>query len=270
VTFECVFSQERQTREELEKPPASIDWKKVNPVTGPVYVEGAEPSDVLKISINRIWLRDFGVYTVTRGFGILSDQVREPFRKIVPILNGKARFSKDLRVSINPHIGTIGVAPAVGEIHSGWPGDHGGNMDAKEIKEGADLYLPIFVRGALFAVGDLHACMGDGEICGSGGAVEGDVVLNFSIVKNASLHRPMLNSDLHWFTIASGETLDEAVKLAVADMVDLLMKALKLPFNEAYILASAVCNVRINQAVNPLMTARVSAPEWLFEQKHPI
>lgn len=244
-----------------------VDWTKVNPLTGPVFVKGAQPGDILKILIHDIDLDDLGVYTVVPGIGILGDMVREPLTKVVPIRDGMVVFSENLKLPLTPNIGTIGVAPASGMIPSGSPGDHGGNMDVKEIRAGASLYLPIRVPGALFALGDLHICMEDGEICGSGGATGARVTLTLSLIKGKSLRRPLLNAENKWITIASAETLDEAVKKATADMVALLATTLKIPFNEAYILASAACEVKVCQAVNPLKTARVTACESLFQGK---
>ena len=131
-------------------------------------MEGSQPGDLLKIVIKDLELEDLGVYTVVPGLGVLGDIVENPSRKLVPVRSGRAIFSEDLKIPLAPNIGTIGVAPSKGMIPSGLPGDHGGNMDTKEIKEEAVLYLPIFVPGALFSLGDLHICMGDGEICGSG------------------------------------------------------------------------------------------------------
>jgi amidase len=168
---------------------------------------------VLKIVIHKLELDDFGVYTVVPGLGVLGDMVKHPSRKLVSVQEQMAILSEELKISLKPNIGTIGVAPAKGVIPSGLPGDHGGNMDTKEIKEGATLYLPIFVPGALFALGDLHICMGDGEICGSGGGAGGRVHVSLSLVHGKSLRRPLLKADNSWFTIANGKTLDEAVRM---------------------------------------------------------
>ena len=269
VAFECIAYT--LSKEQLMKEPhLKINFKKTNPVTGPVFVERAQPGDVLKVVIHRLELDDFGVYKVEPGFGVLGDMLEKPATKYVPVQDEMAIFSEDIKIPLKPNIGTIGVAPTKGMIPTSYPGDHGGNIDTKEIKEGAILYLPVFVPGALFSLGDLHICMGDGEICVSGGATGGLVQLTLSIIHNKSLRRPLLNAENSWFTIASAKTLDEAVKLATADMVTLLKTALKLSFNDAYILASAVCDIMVSQAVNPLKTARVRVPGNLFTTKCPL
>jgi len=260
ILFDCRRSKGNQLVTE-------VDWTKVNALTGPVFIDGAQPGDILKVIIHNIDLDDFGVYTVVPGIGILGNMVKKPLTKMVPIRGGMAVFSDNLKLPLTPNIGTLGVAPASGSVPSGYPGDHGGNMDIKEIRAGATLYLPVRVPGALFALGDLHICMGDGEICGSGGATGARVRLTLSLVKGKPLTRPLLNAENKWITIASAKTLDEAVKKATADMIALLARVLNLSFNEAYVLASAACNVKVCQAVNPLKGARVTAPGSLFQRK---
>lgn len=268
VLFECV---KRQSKEGSNKDLVNkINRTGTNPVYGPLFVEGAQPGDVLKVVIHELQIDDFGTYGVAPGHGILGDMVQDSAKKTVHIREGMAIFSEELRIPLSPNIGTLGVAPSGRTIPSSYPGDHGGNLDTKEIRKNATVYLPVFVPGALFALGDLHICIADGEICGSGGGTNGHVRVNLSLLKNKSIKRPLLNADERWFTIASGNTLDEAVRKATEDMVTLLETSLKIPFNEAYILASAVCDVKISQAVNPLKTARVAVPQYVFQKKTPI
>jgi amidase len=259
VIFDC-------KRKKADKVITKIDWTKVNPLTGPVFVNGAQPGDILKVVIRHIDLDESGVYTVVPGIGVLGDIVEEPSTKVVPVRRGRAVFSESLKLQLSPNIGTIGVAPAKGIASSGLPGDHGGNMDIKELRTGATLYLPVHVPGALFALGDLHICMGDGEICGSGGATGGRVSLSLYLAKGI-LKRPLVNAENKWVAIASAVTLDKAVKKASADMVSLLASTHKLSFNEAYVLASAACDLKICQAVNPLKTVGVIAPGSFFQEK---
>ena len=164
---------------------ADINWNQINPATGPIFIEGAEAGDILKVSIDSITLADQGVCAVGPGFGLIP--LPEMVQKIIPIRDQQLLFSDEIILPLNPMIGVIGVAPAGEPISTGTPAEHGGNMDTKLIKEGATLYLPIFVEGALFALGDLHAAMGDGEIGGSGVEVAGEVIVTLDLIKEQTL-----------------------------------------------------------------------------------
>jgi amidase len=157
-------------------------------------------------------------------------------------------------------IGVIGTAPAIEEIPTGTPGQHGGNMDCKRIVEGATLYLPVHVPGALLSMGDLHAVMGDGEVIICGLEIAGEVTIRVSVIKDKILPLPLLREGEHLMTIASAETLDLAAKQATIQMHRFLTNELGLEFNEAGMLLSLVGDLRICQVVDPLMTARMELP----------
>lgn len=163
-TYDCFKDQITSEETELKK----LDWNQVNPATGAVYVEGAKPGDILKVTIDKIELADNGVMMVEPGLGVMGHRIEESEVKMIPIEGKEAVFNDKIRIPLNPMIGVIGVAPEEGEISNGTPGAHGGNMDTKLIAEGSTLYLPVFQEGALFGLGDLHAAMGDGEISVSG------------------------------------------------------------------------------------------------------
>lgn len=160
-----------------------LDWNRINPATGPVYVKGAEPGDILAVTIEKIKIAEQGVLTTGANLGVIGNELNENTVKIVPIHNEHVLFSSELQIPINPMIGVIGTAPKEESISCGTPHDHGGNMDCKEIKEGTTLLLPVNVPGALLALGDLHAAMGDGEIGVSGVEVAGEVTVTVQIIK---------------------------------------------------------------------------------------
>lgn len=168
-----------------------LDWNRINPATGPVYVKGAEPGDILAVTIEKIKIAEQGVLTTGANLGVIGDELNENTVKIVPIHNEHVLFSSELQIPINPMIGVIGTAPKEESISCGTPHDHGGNMDCKEIKEGTTLLLPVNVPGALLALGDLHAAMGDGEIGVSGVEVAGEVTVTVQIIKEKKWPLPM-------------------------------------------------------------------------------
>src|SRR5690606_27635164 len=144
------------------------------------------------------------------------------------------------------------------------PGSHGGNMDTKLIGEGAVLYLPVFVEGALFGLGDLHAAMGDGEIGVSGVEVAGKVLVKLEVIKGITLNNPVVQTPEVTATIASALTLDEAADIAVADMANLLQKHTPLSMAEIATLMSAAGDLQISQVVDPLKTVRFSMPNQIL------
>ncbi|MGF9798589.1 acetamidase/formamidase family protein [Brevibacillus agri] len=260
-TYDCFTNQIQSEATAV----TSIDWAQINPATGPIYVEGAMPGNVLKVKIERIELADQGVMAVGPKLGVMGHRIDAFQAKIIPIRNNKAIFN-NLEIPLNPMIGVIGVAPEQGEISCGTPGAHGGNMDNKMITEGATVYFPVFVEGALFALGDLHAAMGDGEIGVSGIEIPGVVTVSLEVIKGISLRHPMLENDSVVTTIASALTLDEAVKMAVEEMVDRIAAVSGLPLSEVTMLMSAVGQTQICQVVDPLMTARFVVPKWVLQQ----
>jgi len=250
-TADC-FSDQVQSAEDI---PGAVDWGHINPATGPVFVEGAEPGDVLSVLVERIEVAHRGVMAVSGDFGVLRDRFEGISFAMIAIEGGSALVA-GASVPVRPMIGVIGVAPEGAPVPCGSPGSHGGNMDTRLIGEGATLYLPVFVPGALLAAGDLHAAMGDGEICGTGVEVAGSIQLRVDIRRDVELVNPVVETLEVVATIASAETLDEAADVATRDMADLLIQRLGLSAADATMLMSAAGQLQVSQVVDPLKTAR--------------
>jgi len=251
-TADCFNDQVTSAEQGVSK----LDWEQINPATGPVYVEGAAVGDVLKVHIQKITISDRGVMAAIPDAGLFGELVTEPEVKILKIEAGYVHFNEAIKVPVNPMIGVIGVAPAGEGIPCGTPDSHGGNMDNKKIVEGSTLYFPVFVEGAMLAMGDLHAAMGDGEVMVTGVETSGAVVVQVEVIKGRSIDHPILETEDHYYTIASHKTLLEAVKISTAQMQKLVMEQLDLSFNEAGMLLSMAGNAEIAQVVDPLLTAR--------------
>jgi amidase len=261
-TYDC-FSNQILTE---DQPFSSVGWDKINPATGPLFVNGAEPGDILKVEILDIKIASQGVMTTAPNLGVLGEIVTGETTKVIFIQDEKAIFNDKIQIPIKPMIGVIGTAPATEEIPTGTPGAHGGNMDCKKIIKGSTLYLPVNVPGALLSMGDLHAVMGDGEIVVCGLEIPGEVEVKVSVVKGESLPLPMLVDKEKVMTIASAETLDEAAKMATINMHQFLVEHLDIGIDEAGMLLSLVGDLRICQVVDPLMTARMEFPQWILDQ----
>jgi len=245
-TEDAVGGQVKSEDAALEK----LDWSKVDGATGPLYITGAEKGDTLVTEILDIKTADKGVILTIPGNGALKDRKFAASARIVRIDQGYAYYG-DIRVRTRPLIGTIGVAPAEGETPSGTSGRHGGNIDCKELTSGTRLYLPVFVDGALFAAGDLHAVQADGELCVSAIEVPGTVMLRFSVIKRKQPPWPLLETADHYSYLVAGDTLDDAAVKATEAAVEALMRGYRLTFEEAYMLGSLLVDIKVNQIVDP-------------------
>jgi acetamidase/formamidase len=257
-----------------------LDFGKINPVTGPVYVDGAEPGDILKVTLLSFAPSGWGWTANIPGFGLLAEDFKEPAlhtwrydaKTLAPALFG--RWGK---VPLKPFTGTIGLALAEPGLHSIVPPRRvGGNMDVRDISEGTELFLPIEVRGALFSVGDTHAAQGDGEVCGT--AIESPmrVALQFDLIKQTPLSFPRFRTlgpvtrhlDARGYEVATGigPDLMVAARAAVRSMVDWLARERGMPAIDAYLLCSVCGDLRISEIVDvPNWTVSFYFPRIVFE-----
>ncbi len=256
-TKDCFSNQLREPGDTLD----ALDWDATNPVTGPIFINGAQPGDALKVNIDKIDVNAKGTVCAIEGEGTLGHKVVGSHSKIVPVKDGFAEFSDDIKIPAKPMIGVIGVAPEEGSINCGTPGRHGGNMDNIMVCEGAVLYLPVAVEGALLALGDVHAVMGDGEVGVTGLEIPADVTLSVEIIKGQAPEYPILENDEVFSVIVSKETVDEAAETASELMLEFLKPRMDIPTEEIVMLMSLVGNVEICQIVDPLKTVRFVFPK---------
>jgi len=226
-----------------------------HPLTGPIYVEGAEPGDVLEVQILGFdFLHPFGVTGFIPGSGTLPDDFPYARFKLVRfnLAAGTADFGYGVTLKLAPFFGSMGVAPPplVGRISSGPPGPHTGNLDNKELVAGSTLYLPVHVPGALLSMGDAHAMQGDGEV--SLTALETSVRGTVQVVlrKDKRLNWPRAETPTHYITMGLQTDLDEAAKLALKEMIDFLATEKGIPRDEAYMLCSIAVDLRVTQLVD--------------------
>ncbi len=258
ATLDC-FSGRIQTPADLT---ANFDYSKANPATGPVFVEGAEPGDILWARIDDIRVGSQGVVTTLPEVGPLADRM-ETRTAVFKLENGKTRF-KDMELTLNPMVGVIGTAPAGEPVACGFPGDHGGNLDCKLITKGSRVFLPVNVPGALFQLGDLHALMGDGELCGTGLETPGEVDVTLGLLKNRPIPLPMLETAGHWHVFAADLDYTTALTKASRLMQDLIAAAYGWDGTDAYFYLSLEGDVGVNQGCQPCpvpMVLRLSVPK---------
>ncbi|TGA98514.1 acetamidase [Sporolactobacillus shoreae] len=259
-TYDCFEDQVKSEDTDFN----SVDWDKVNPATGPLYINGSEPGSTLVVHIDKITVKSKGVLSTGENLGTMGHRLNGLTFKIAPIEGENVIFNDRLRIPFRKMIGVIGVAPKEGAINCGTPGEHGGNMDTTLITEGATLYFPVFHKGALFGLGDMHASMGDGEIGVSGVEIAGSATVRFEVRDDLNLHFPLLSNDQGIAMIASESTLDQAAKNSVEEMIDFLSPFTDLGLADLTMLMSAIGNVQVSQIVDPKLTARFFVPRWFL------
>jgi acetamidase/formamidase len=263
----------------------TLDFGKINPVSGPIWIEGAEPGDAVKVTIDSFapQARDgtgFGWTANIPGFGLLADQFHEPalhIWKYDAATLAPAMWGAEGRVPLKPFAGTIGNALAEAGHHSVVPPRRvGGNLDIRDLNAGTTLYLPVEVAGALFSVGDTHAAQGDGEVCGTAIESPMDVILTLDLVKGAHLKTPRfttpgpvtnhLDAKGYEVTTGIGPDLMTAARDAVAGMVDFLCATRGMAAVDAYMLVSTCGDLRISEIVDmPNWVVSFYFPRCVFE-----
>lgn len=231
---------------EFPKPYRGIQPGKSNPLTGPIAIEGAKAGDTLVVEIIDIEPAPSGYIAVVPGVALGSSERAKV--RIVQIKEGKISFGDRIRLNVRPMVGTLGVAPASEPM----PTTHnmpfnGGNLDVVGIRPGSKVYLPIAVDGALLALGDCHGCQGDGELAGSAVEIAARVRMRCELMKGQRA-RPWIETATSWQTVATGPDLGSALRLAIADMAELIQDRMDVSREDANMLITAAGSGRLGQA----------------------
>ena len=234
----------------------------VHPLTGPIFVEGAEPGDTLEVRIVSIdFLHPFGVVTFNPGTSQLPNDFPYAQYKLLRWKPGAQtiEFKPGVTLRIAPFWGSIGVAPPplAGRISSRPPGWHGGNLDNKELGVGSTLYLPVHVPGALLSMGDGHALQADGEVTGTAAETSLRGTIEIRVRKGQRLKWPRADTPTHYITMGLSEDLDEAARQATREMVDFLVAEKGFTRDDAFLLCSLACDLHVTQAVDQTVGAHM-------------
>jgi amidase len=230
-----------------------LAWRsleRANPATGPFRVVGAEPGDQLIVTIEAIALAPRGWARLTVGAGAMKHEIAEHVLSFVEVHGDELVFDFGVRLPARPMVGVIGTALPDRAISTAHPGPHGGNMDFNDVTVGTIAYLPVWVPGANFGVGDVHATMGDSEVSGAAVEISGEVTLRFELLKGSGLARPWFETPDSWMTYACAPTLEAAQREALGHMATLLTEKLGVTRPQAYLLLTARGDVRIGQAAD--------------------
>jgi amidase len=264
VTFETndCFTGQIQSEDDLV---TEIDFARVNSATGPVAVRGAEPGDSLVAEIVDIRPGPRGFATLIPGIGQLIDKVRSPVTQVFEVEGGTIRMNDRVSFPVRPMMGVIGVATGGDEVGNGWAGQHGGNLDNHLHGPGARVFLPVRQPGGMFAVGDMHASMGDGEVCFTGVEIAGEVTIRFDLLKGKQATWPVTELGDRWVAHGTaGPDFMEALDNACEEAARLLVDQWGFTMEEAFIFLSVACDANICQACRPQefsTIARVAIPK---------
>ena len=279
VHFECQDASGAQvhpgmTADEFR----AIDRTRIHALTGPIWIEGAEPGDVLQIDVLATQHCGWGWSSILEGFGFLKDRFRTPTLFHWQLNGDETRSLFPAVIPVRPFLGVMGVARAQdGSFRTRPPGPFGGNLDVRELCAGARLHLPVFNPGALFSCGDGHAAQGDGEVCINGIECPLDVTLRFHLHKQQPLAGPIVESTESvapdtrsdaWVVVESGTDLAETARGATSRMIDLLVSHWGFSDIHAYILCSVALKLRLSQVVNePMFTVSGAISKAILPQR---
>jgi len=262
-THDCFEGQIQRPQDLVDK----LDWNHVNPATGPVYIDGAKPGDILRVDLLKVNVGQQASMVTIPGEGALGDVITQMETAILKLEDNEIVFKDKIRIPKKPMIGVIGVAPADGSVPNGTPGPHGGNLDCTLMCEGNSAYFTVGVEGALFGAGDFHAAMGDGEIVVCGAEISGELQFKASVVNQLKvLPTPFVQTPDVVATIYSAPTVDEAANGAIHRMAQFLTDFVKIPLNDGGMLMSLVGELKFCQVVDPLKTVRFEFPKWILRE----
>lgn len=242
----------------------SLDFGPIHPITGPVYVEGAQPGDILKVTLHEVEVGDWGWNAIVPGFGFLADTLPGKYLRIYELGPDKeyVQFNENIRIPLRPFPGVMGVAPPTEEMLSTIPPRaNGGNMDDPNLTAGTTVYFPVFVEGGLFSIGDGHATQGLGEVCGTAIEAPLRIIYQIEVIKGRTIQEPQYETDDYYATTGFAPTIDEAAKKATLYMIEYLVAQHELSTEEAYALCSLAGDLKIAEVVdvpNMLVTMHLS------------
>jgi amidase len=249
--------------------PAALEEKALRgPATGPIYVNGAQPGDALKVDFISITPKatEGAVHMVRPGRGFLEADFTEAYPTIIAIKGGQAVLPSGLRLPLAPSMGVVATTPTYPQNTASDSGPYGGDIDLKELVAGSTLYLPVFVPGGMLALGDCHAVVGDGAVAGTGAECSSDTHIRVTVEKGMGIAGPRALTPDYFVVLSYGEELGPAMKQAVRDMVDFLVSEKRMAPYDAYTLLSLAGDVRVSRTFRPISPVKMMLSRQALEQ----
>ena len=252
---------------EGERDPVALQANPLKgPATGPIYVNGAEPGDVLKIDFISITPKEQAAHMVMPGRGFLDNDFTEAYPTLIGLDAGDAVLPSGVRIPMNPSMGLVATTPTYSQLTASDSGPYGGDIDMKELVEGSTLYLPVFEAGGMLAMGDCHAVVGDGAVAGTGAECSADPHIRVTVEKGLNISGPRALTPEYFVVLSHGEELGPAMKQAVREMVDFLVTEKGLEPYDAYTLLSLAGDVRVSRTFRPISPVKMMLSASILNQ----
>jgi amidase len=236
------------------------------PATGPIYVDGAEPGDALRIDFLSITPLDGAVHMVRPGRGFLEDEFDQNYATVMSFEAGQLVLPGGLRLPLAPSMGLVATTPTYPQETASDSGPYGGDIDMKELIAGSALWLPVLVPGGLLAMGDCHAVVGDGAVAGTGAECASETHIRVTVEKGRGIAGPRALTPDYFVVLAYGPELGAAMKQAVRDMVDFLVRERGLAPYDAYTLLSLAGDIRVSRTFRPISPVKMMLSRRALEQ----
>ena len=238
--------------------PHELDVKSLKgPATGPIYINGAEPGDSLKVDFISISPKEGAAHMVMPGRGFLYEDFDEGYPTVMQITDGNVVLPSGVKLPMSPSMGVVATTPTYPQCTATDSGPYGGDIDMKELVEGSSIYLPVFVPGGLLALGDCHAVVGDGAVAGTGAECSSDTHIRVTVEKGMNISSPRAITPDYFVVLSHGEDLGPAMKQAVRDMVDFLVTEKGLKPYDAYTLCSLAGDIRVSRTFRPISPVKM-------------
>jgi len=236
------------------------------PATGPIYVNGAEPGDALRVDFISITAKEGAAHMVLPDRGFLEEEYTDAYPTIMSLEDGNLVMPTGVRLPINPSMGVVATTPTYPQQTASDSGPYGGDIDMKELVAGSTIYLPVFVPGGMLALGDCHAIVGDGAVAGTGAECSSDAHIRVTVEKGMGITSPRALTPDHFIVLSHGEELGPAMKQAVRDMVDFLVEAKGMSAYDAYTLLSLAGDIRVSRTFRPISPVKMMLSRVALDQ----
>ena len=236
------------------------------PATGPIYVNGAEPGDALRVDFISIKPKEGAAHMVMPGRGFLDEEFTQGYPTVMDFQDGKLVLPSGLKLSLKPSMGVVATTPTYPQSTASDSGPYGGDIDMKELVEGSTLFLPVFVPGGMLALGDCHAVVGDGAVAGTGAECSSETHIRVTVEKGLGITGPRALTPDYLVVLSHGQELGPAMKQAVRDMVDFLVREKGLAPYDAYTLCSLAGDIRVSRTFRPISPVKMMLSREALEQ----
>ena len=238
----------------------------IGPATGPIWINGAEPGDALKVDFISITPKEGPAHMVMPGRGFLEEEFTEAYPTLMTLDGGHLVLPSGLRLPLAPSMGLVATTPTYPQNTASDSGPYGGDIDMKELVAGSTMYLPVFVPGGMLVLGDCHAVVGDGAVAGTGAECSADTHIRVTVEKGMGIPAPRALTPDYFVVLSYGEELGPAMKQAVRDMVDFLVTEKGLEPYDAYTLCGLAGDVRVSRTFRPISPVKMMLSRQALEQ----